>query len=181
MISELQKRKLTAFFNTFDANRNGFIEVQDIEAIVINLTKIRHEVVGSVVYNFLHTKYMEDWKGLLAATDTNGDGKISLEEWFVFHGQQLQAEVPYWRAGEKTSVEYLFELIDLDGNGEIGADEYALFLTAYNVKADSTTIFPTLDLNGDGHISKSEFTEICEQFYSSSDEQARGNWLFGAF
>ena len=181
MLSALKKRKFTAFFKTFDEDGNGFIEQSDIEAIVLNLTKIRKESVGSTTYNFLHTKYMADWLGLLQATDTNGDGKISLEEWFVFHDLQLQEATPYWRVGEKTSVQFLFELIDLDGNGEIGENEYALFLKAYNVKTDASTIFPKLDLNGDGHISLQEFVTICEQFYTSDDEEARGNWLFGQF
>lgn len=182
MLSELKKRKLTAFFKTFDADNNGYIEKSDIEQIVLNLTSIRKEVVGSPTYQFLHTKYMSDWEGLLQATDTNNDGKISLEEWFVFHDQQLQAEVPYWKAGEKTSVQFLFELIDLNSNGEIGADEYALFLQAYNVKnASANEIFAKLDLNGDGHISLSEFITLCDQFYTSDDAQSQGNWLFGNF
>lgn len=181
MLSELKKRKLTAFFKTFDSDNNGYIEQSDIEVIVNNLTAIRHEAIGSPTHQFLHDKYMADWQGLLQATDTNGDGKISLEEWFVFHDLQLQAEVPYWRAGEKTSVQFLFELIDMDGNGEIGADEYALFLKAYHVTHGAYTIFARLDLNGDGHISMSEFTNACEQFYTSDDENAVGNWLFGEF
>ncbi len=181
MLSELKKRKLTAFFKTFDADNNGFIEKSDIETIVKNLTAVRNEAIGSSTYNFLHQKYMADWEGLLQATDTNGDGKISLDEWFVFHDLQLQAEIPYWRAGEKTSVQFLFELIDLNKNGEIGADEYALFLKAYHVKDDSNTIFKRLDLNNDGSISLQEFINACEQFYTSDDENAVGNWLFGAF
>ena len=181
MISDLKKRKLTAFFKTFDADNNGYIEQSDIEQIVVNLTQIRQEAIGSPTYQFLHDKYMADWTGLLQATDTNGDGKISLEEWFVFHELQFQADVPYWRAGEKTSVQFLFELIDMNNNGEIGADEYALFLQAYHVTDDAQTIFNKLDLNSDGHISLSEFTAACEQFYTSDDESAVGNWLFGSF
>jgi Ca2+-binding EF-hand superfamily protein len=181
MLSELKKRKLTAFFKTFDADGNGYIEKSDIEQIVHNLTAIRNEATGSPTHQFLHKKYMSDWEGLLQATDTNGDGKISLDEWFTFHDQQLQAETPYWKAGEKTSIQFLFELIDLNSDGEIGVEEYALFLKAYHVQASAQEIFAKLDLNGDGHISLHEFVTLCDQFYTSDEAQSQGNWLFGNF
>ncbi len=181
MLSDLKKRKLTAFFKTFDADNNGYIEQNDILRIVKNLTAIRNETTNSATYTFLHTKYMSDWEGLLQATDTNGDGKISLDEWLVFHDLQVQAETPYWRVGEKTSVQFLFELIDMNSNGEIGADEYALFLKAYNVNTPSEVIFNKMDLDGDGNLSLSEFITLCDQFYLSDDANAPGNWVFGNY
>jgi Ca2+-binding EF-hand superfamily protein len=58
---------------------------------------------------------------------------------------------------------------------------FFLFLKAYHVKSDAKGIFKRLDLNGDGNISLQEFTNACEQFYTSDDENAVGNWLFGEF
>jgi Ca2+-binding EF-hand superfamily protein len=73
-------------------------------------------------------------------------------------------------------------MVDIDGNGRISPQEYALFLKAYNVDERLfDDIFRHLDLNGDGYLSRDEIFKLVREFYLSDDPQAPGNWLVGPF
>ena len=54
MLTELQKRKLTRFFNLFDANGDGVITKQDPEQVARNLAELQGMKPGSPEYETFH-------------------------------------------------------------------------------------------------------------------------------
>ena len=75
----------------------------------------------------------------------------------------------------------LFDVLDLDGSGRIGVDEYAAFVQPLGVSGqDAHTAFSQLDRSGDGFLSRDEFAEDLFEYFQSDDRSARGNWFFGS-
>lgn len=185
MLSDLQKKKLTVYFNSLDADRNAVIQKQDFEQHVGYVVAARNAEPGSATYNWVYNKWMKEWARLATFADTDQNGEVTLEEWFDFHEKELKTDQPYWKipeeAGGPTPQEFLFDILDRDGDGVIGWHEYSLFLTAYAVKEElHETIFQKLDLDKDGAISRDEWITLADQFYAD-DADAPGNWLMGPY
>ena len=184
MLSVLQTRKLTRYFNAFDSDRNGVLERSDFEKHIRRVVAAGDLTEDSPAYRWVYARWMKVWSALAEGADANADGCVDLAEWLAYHDAQIQAKVPYWReldAGGVTSVEYLFNLIDLDADGQISWKEYSLFLRAYDVPSDlHEGIFSQLDLNGDGMLTRDEWIVLTDEFYGD-DPYAPGNWLFGPF
>ena len=184
MLSDLQTRKLTRYFNAFDSDRNGVLEQSDFERNVRRVVAARDADVGSPEYQWIHTKWMKVWSGLAAGADANDDGRVDLAEWLAYHDAQLRSDMPYWReieAGGVTFAGYMFDVIDMDADGQISWREYSLFLRAYDVPSDlHERIFAQLDLNGDGKLTRDEWIVLTDEFFGD-DPFAPGNWMFGPF
>ena len=184
MLSDLQKRKFTRYFNAYDADGNGVLEGQDFELHAGKVVAARNAEPGSPTYNWAYNKWMKVWGRIQQFADTNRDNQVSLDEWFASHEAEAQLDLPYWKVPEQggiTSIEFLFDVIDLDDNGEISWKEYSLFLNAYEVDWNlHEEIFQKLDLNGDGVISRDEWVVLADQFFGD-DPDAPGNWVLGPY
>lgn len=187
MLSDLQKRKLTVAFNTYDTDGNGVIEKQDFVERVAKVVAPRNAGPGSEIYDWAYNKWMKEWGRLQSLADTNQDNVVSLDEWFIFHERELQLEppeLPYWLKPEEdglTFAEFIFDIIDLNGDGEIARKEHSLFLNAYGIDWDlHQEIFDKLDLNGDGILSRDEWIVLVDQVFRD-DPDAPGNWLLGPY
>ena len=69
------------------------------------------------------------------------------------------------------------QALDLNGNGTVNHDEYAVWLRAIGSTADSAEVFTRLDLNGDGVVSLPEMIGLFAQFALSEDPAEPGNYL----
>jgi len=181
MLTELQNRKLTSLFYWYDTDGSGDLKLDDYERLVRNIGQIRGHGPGSQEYDGLRRQFMFAWSSLVASADKSGDNAISLEEWLAYMDKILNIEEAAGRT--VTSLATLItNMVDIDGNGRITPQEYALFLKAYNVDERLfDDIFQHLDLNGDGYLSRDEIFNLVHQFYLSDDPQAPGNWLVGPF
>ena len=184
MLSDLQKRKLTVGFNTYDTDGNGVIEEQDFVERAAKVVAARNAGPGTKIYDWAYNKWMKEWGRLQSLADANQDNIVSLDEWFAFHEAELDLDFPYWRKPEEDGVtftEFVFKIIDLDDDGEISWKEYSLFLNAYGIDWDlHQEIFDKLDLNGDGIVSQDEFIILADQFFGD-DPDAPGNWILGSY
>jgi Ca2+-binding EF-hand superfamily protein len=70
---------------------------------------------------------------------------------------------------------------DTDGNGVLSQEEFTLLYTRVLGVApdDLAAAFAALDLDGDGSLDRYEIQRAAEEYYTSDDADARGNWLFG--
>ena len=176
----LQKRKWTRLFEVYDADRNGAVEKEDFEAIFHNLARARHLTQEMPQYQQLYAKFMEEWESLQQDADKNGNGKIELAEWLKYSERRINSPNIYKIVVDL--ADWVFELLDLDGNGVIGVEEYKTFYWSWRIPPDlAIEIFPKLDLNGDGSITKKEFLKLVRQFYRSDDSDAPGNLFFAYY
>ncbi len=181
MLSALQKRKLTRYFNVLDVDANGYFEKADLDIIVSRLAEKRGIEKGTDAYNEIATGITMIWDNAREYGISKDPDKVSLADWLAHEDVVLSTEE--WRESYmKKITRDVFDLVDADGSGEISIEEYTNIMTSFGV-ADGIPewSFKYLDLNGDGVISKDEFVTIVEQFHLSDDRNVPGNYLFGPF
>lgn len=179
MLSDLQKRKISRLFDTFDADGNGYLEPADADRVARRLAATRdwsedHPAYAALLQLFRYgvdaTQPFEDEKG-----------RLDLDGYLRFHDKMLNTPGTYDTVVRQLA-DSIFSMLDGDGDGRITEDEVRQFYAAYSIDEDlAPAAFRKLDLSGDGHISKSEVIDAVAQFYFSSDPDAPGNWLLGTF
>ncbi len=118
------QRSADAFFTeVLDQTGDGYLEWPDLASMARELASRLD--LDEPAETRLYQAYAEWWKELQAALDTDGDGRVSKEEY--------AAAVPSLAGPALIRVaEVLFDVTDADGNEFIDADEYrALFRTAF--------------------------------------------------
>lgn len=183
MLTALQKRKQTHYFNLVDVDKNGFIEASDWNAIGQNLAAMRGVEVDSPVYEGISTVIGTIWQNLSQYVDTNRDNRASLEEWLQFEDERvINCDEEWYDAYVNTIVRSVVALFDADGDGVISADEYRNIMVSFNIAPRHAIVaFRKLDINGDGHLSKDEMIQHVRDFHRSDNPDTPGNWLFGPY
>jgi hypothetical protein len=175
--SDFQRRKIAGVFTAMDADRDGFLEQADFEALTARWTRIRDWAPGSEGHARLTAIMMGWWDTLLAASDLDRDNKVTLDE-VLFVVDQLGA----MSVAVAVTATAMFEVIDENADGTISAAEYRQLIEAWNgCETDTDEIFSLLDLDGDGGLSQQEFTELWTEFWAGDDPDSPGTWVFGRF
>ncbi|MFI9427596.1 EF-hand domain-containing protein [Streptomyces achromogenes] len=75
----------------------------------------------------------------------------------------------------------IFDIIDADGDNEIGKDEFArLMRDVWKDDSPGTMdLFFRLDTDGGGAISRHEFIRVVREHFLSNDPEAPGSIFFG--
>lgn len=179
MLSDLQTKKLTRYFEVYDIDDDGRIGTADFERILENVRLLHGEGATSAAYEALREAYMRLWSGLLAAADHDGDGGVDLDEWLGYWQLTLEDDRRYEEEVSRLA-DRLFAVFDLDEDGSIGAAEFIDFYGVFGLPVDlAESVFVELDADGDGEISRSELLAISREFYRGDDAEAPANFLFG--
>ena len=179
MLTDLQTRKLTRYFQVYDIDDDGRIDAADFERIVENV-RILHGADGdSAAAQALRDAYMKLWGGIRSTADADGDGGVDLDEWLAYWQVALEDDHRY-EEEVQVLTERLLDVFDLDEDGSIGRAEFADFYGIFGLPVSlAGAIFVELDRDGDGRISRDELVDISREFYRGSDAEARENLLFG--
>jgi Ca2+-binding EF-hand superfamily protein len=175
MASDFQRDKVIGVFNAMDANSDGFLEEADFQALTDRWINLRGCAPGSEDHNRLTAIMMGWWAVLLAASDTDRDNKVTLDEVLA-----VVDRLDTMTAAVNETAHAMFEAIDADADGRISAAEYRQLIEAWNGReTDTDEVFPLLDLDGDGYVTKTEFTELWREFWAGDDQTSPGKLVFG--
>ena len=131
--------RASSIFDVIDADKSGEIEPAELVMHLLGLGQ-EHDSVSV----------------LFKALDTDGDGKISREE-FIAGFDKLQAEL---EPEAEAAAAATFAAVDADKSGKLDLEELVSALAAAGDAADRAEVealFKRLDVNGDGAITMEEW------------------------
>ncbi|MDQ3786162.1 MAG: calcium sensor EFh, partial [Actinomycetota bacterium] len=79
MASELQRRKTAVVFRAMDVDSDGFLTESDFAALATRWTANRGLAPDAASARRLSAIMMGWWETLLAASDANRDGRVTLD------------------------------------------------------------------------------------------------------
>jgi len=182
MLTELQKQKLTYYFQAFDLDKNGVLEESDFDRIVDGYAEAYNITKDSATYQEISSTFAKGrWNFLVKNVDTNTDKKVTLDEWLSYHDKLLNDSKSDFVWMKITSG--LFYALDTDKDGGITLEEYKTMYKIYGFGNESLAaeIFAKLDVDGDGKISKNDVMNLVADFYLSDNPEAPGNYFFGNY
>jgi Ca2+-binding EF-hand superfamily protein len=183
MLTPMQELKQTRYFRLVDIDKNGYIEKSDWVKIGDNLAAIRGIAKGSDIHQAIQTQMDVIWNNLREYADKNNDFRISLEEWLTFEDEKvINCDEEWYDSYVNNIVRGLFAVLDANGDGVIGLDEYIHLMVSFRVQpSDAVEAFHKLDSDHNGEISKDELISAVREFHRGSDPDTPGNWLFGPY
>jgi len=181
MLTELQKRKLTALFHHQDMNHDGFLGKADYEQFVKSFGEIQNHSPGSPEYETFYTQTMAAWEHVQQVADRDKDNRVSLPEFLESYDLTLSDENTY----NQLVTEYgksLLALWDRDGDVRLSGEEYVALFGCYGVGEETAReAFWHLDRDGNGYLSLDELMKAAQEFYLSDGPDAPGNWIAGPY
>ena len=186
MASDFQKKKFLHFFRAFDSG--NYITEGVFLTQLDRLGQIRG--IDPDSENAKHTRAdrLQWWQGLSAMIDTNGDGKLSQDEFvgFWLHiADTAKAEMgtdttPTHDMLVGTAVS-AFDLLDANDDGHITEKEYTDWFRSwsdYIASTDSHAAFKSLS-DGGKTLNKEQLTEYVVEFFAGDNPDAPGTNLYG--
>ncbi|MET9359405.1 EF-hand domain-containing protein [Streptomyces sp. NPDC006632] len=165
MASAFQVHKLKGMFAAFDADGDGCLREEDFTALVARWRRMPAVAPGTELHERVEALLMGWWAALLDAGNTKGDGTVDMSE-FLGLVDELPARVAEVTAtadtlfdavdanrdgridadehrtlvetwnGRPVDMAGVFELLDLNGDGHLSREEFALLWRQFWISDD---------------------------------------------
>lgn len=179
MLSDLQLHKLPQLFAAYDADGDGVIQLRDFQQLLDQFAAFRDWKPGSPQYQQLQDRLHSRWKHMQTFADEDDDGRVTLTEWLAYIEAVLHDPDAFEveLAGVAGAV---FGVFDVDGDGAISSEELrALYRGLGLGLGNAEAMWQRLDMEPGERMTKERFLDLFEDFLTSPDAEAPGNWLFG--
>ena len=171
--------KLLRAFQHLDMNGNGYLDHDDIVALVARFIAGFRVSPHSDEGHAVAAGFEDFWQSLISLVDTDGDGRISPDEWNDGMVDAFVEAADGFDRHLRPAVSAVMHLADTDGDGRIRFAEFTMLQKAFGSRADGVqAAFRHLDADGDGSISVPELIEAAREYYTGRGGTA-GDWLFG--
>uniref|UniRef100_A0A914WT93 EF-hand domain-containing protein n=1 Tax=Plectus sambesii TaxID=2011161 RepID=A0A914WT93_9BILA len=182
----LRKKWERVFYTFFDINRNRKIDWNDFEITFEKIKDLRGE--DSAEYRIAKEAMGMVWNGLLQNTkgldimaQIPADSEITIEEWVTIWKSYNPKHMHMW---QWEYLKYMFFLLDKTGDKFIDNEEYRDVMQIYGMSLqDADKAFKMFAVNEKGRrielIDYGQFVKTWNEYFTSTDERAPGNFLFG--
>lgn len=174
-------RKLSRRFQTFDDDRNGFIERKDFETSVDRLADEFGEGADSPARKRLLDLSLGLWEHLLRVADRNADGRISEEEYKTAFAEGLLVQPEAFEQGYGPFLDAIMEIVDQDRDGKLTVSDEIRWTGAlmHMQEPHAREAFRRLDKDGDGFITTRDLLDAIRAYYFDEGPDSPGHWLLG--
>ncbi|MBI3269406.1 MAG: EF-hand domain-containing protein [Planctomycetes bacterium] len=181
MITDLHRRKFTARFRHMDCDGSGQLTKEDFVTLAERLIAARPSPPTPASATRIREAYARMWEGMQRHADTDGDQRITLDEYVQACGRMVEQPERFDRLiGELAPI--VLRLYDMNGDDTLSLSEFLTMTRALSLADDAATdMFRRLDRDGSGTLSVTEICAAVREFYLSADPNAPGNWFFGPY
>jgi Ca2+-binding EF-hand superfamily protein len=179
VLSDLQRYKLPRLFAAYDADGNGKVEQRDFERLLTQFAAFRGWTTGSKEYADLHASLMSRWDHMRTFADVDSGGSVTLAEWMAYMETVLDDERAYETEMEGMA-DTVFNVFDVNGDEALSDEELrALYRGLGLGPASSKVLHEQLEMGAGARLTWNHFLDLFDEFLTSPDPGAPGNWLFG--
>ncbi|OWR47915.1 calexcitin-2-like [Danaus plexippus] len=179
MVSDFRKKKLTYLFKIFfDSDGSGSVTKEEFEQMIGKIAKAKGWADGDEAYKQAKKVMGDIWEGIQQKADINKDGEVSLDEWINLWDDfaNNSGEPQPWQAHYCKAI---FFIQDSTGDGVIDKNEFSNVHASFGMsKEDAEKAFDKA-ANGKSGISWDDFQKLWLEYFTSEDENAPGNYIFG--
>ncbi|KIZ14743.1 EF-hand domain-containing protein [Streptomyces natalensis] len=176
-------RKLDRVYAMLAADREGGIVESEVLSLADNLGAAFGLPTDAPKVSRLRSALAELWQADVRHMDTDGNGLVDREEFIVGMRRSAAHDQESYLRRLGAMVDAWMSICDADDNGVIDQQEFTTMYarTLGASPADLAVAFAKLDLDGNGTLDSQEIRKATEEYYTSEDPEAPGNWLFGPF
>lgn len=180
--SEFLDRKLARRFQTYDSDRDGFIEREDFVQAAARMGEAFGHGPDSPARQRLAELCTQLWEHLAAVADTDADGRIGEAEYKAAFATGLLETPASFDEGYRPFLDAIMEIADTDGDGKLDVDEYVRWTgSLMNLPdADAREAFRRLDRDTDGLVATHDLLEAIREYYFDDAPDSAGSWLLGS-
>jgi Ca2+-binding EF-hand superfamily protein len=178
-LSAFADQKATRIFKVFDTDGDGVAGQSDLDLAGSRAADAFGQDAGSPAVQSLTLANSGLW-AVLAAADTDGDGRVSLAD-FKAALPGLQAN-PAFPAALNALFDALVQIADGNSDGKLTQDEYIrLFTSRAGLSTDEAgAAFRRLDGDSDGLVTAEEIKATIRDYHLNDDPGSSGAWLLGS-
>lgn len=178
-LTPFQKHKIRRLFSVLDVNRDGRVDRNDFIRRAQALARLSGWTEGSPEYERNLRSVLEEWENVRDSADLDDSGAVALDE-YLRYAEIFLDDPEAVQAYARGDVQLLFDAMDTDGDDAITLDEYRAYLAACGVDESAAEVFfEHADRDRDGAITRDEMARAVEEFLTSEDPEAAGNFMFG--
>jgi len=189
-LSDFTHKKITTEYDyLYDTNKDGFVDLEDIEHFKRKLRVYLQTIHGHALKDTGYKPaYSDYWKLMHELSDTNRDGRLSRDEWIAtwtkIHNEAKDTSfrsLPQWVQIMPHSI---FPVMDTKGDGVIDEEEYKNFwyhVGGYPPVTESQLkqIFEVMTEGGTKQLDVQRVQELYADFYLSDDPSTPGRYIAG--
>jgi len=178
-LSDLQRRRLGRLFEAYDADQDGYVGQEDFERRAAGMIHTFGVDAEQQRPQALRNEVLQGWQRLQAAMDTDNDQRLSKEELLTFMANTIIGRPGAFVQLMLPTLQAVLDVVDTDRDGRIGLEEFVKWQgSARATEAEATQAFQQLDRDGDGSLTQDELLQALEEYFTSDDPEAGGNWLY---
>jgi hypothetical protein len=161
---------------------DGRLSYEDFELAMKNLAREFKIAPDSETFAQIKAVYDEQWNQTQQFADPNGDGRITLEEWFAFWDNTLSTPgvLEMLVVGPNQAFFAVFDLVDPDGPKDCcSAERWGKYFVAHSQSfQEGVDAVRAISRDGSGLEAAEECMRTTQEFFGD-DPNAPGNALFG--
>lgn len=188
-LSPFQKEKLEYYFNFFDSDGNGLLELSDLDGFMKKVLEFTEWPESSPQARECYEVHECFFSTLVEKRDKSGSEKISLDKWLrmwdrMIPGAMSMINFPIWL---RLLPKCLFRIIDKNHDGKIDEKElsnfYMKFVGIPETNVTSLTAYAMEQMTDKGRypLTLDSYEQIFANFLIGKTPYGPGRFIFGCF
>ncbi|MGW0731389.1 EF-hand domain-containing protein [Streptomyces sp. NPDC002851] len=173
MDSAQYERKIAARFQSFDQDRNGYIDREDFSAAAKAVLAEFGVTARCDKGQTLFAGAEAFWQGMAGIADVDGDQRVTREEFVTGAVKRLRDNPKRFAEIARPFLRAVLGVADGDGQGSATPEAAERVLRVFGVEPElARATAGALDGNGDGRISEEEILTAFAAYFTTPDPEA---------